>query len=272
MDKEKVTKKSKTSQKKSKSSSTSKEENQKEKKNSQMCDKNEENLMTHSKATDNFTDSSKEILHFSHKKNLNGTVTLIIMPENAANKEQNSINRNDETSRPKSSMSVASSSFSLDKELAYTKLEEENGYQNLATSESTALFQTCIPYLPVEIAVVCLMFNILIPGFGSILCGIVNFCCGKMQETVKKEDIPMKVFINLLVGFMQLMTVTFLLVGWFWSIAWGIKILLLSIENQKRIKRQKILKEQKQKCKFAFNYAATDDNNDDDEIPPRLKY
>lgn len=44
------------------------------------------------------------------------------------------------------------------------------------------------------------------------------------------------------------------------------------VENQKRIKRQKILKEQKQKCKFAFNYAATDDNNDDDEIPPRLKY
>lgn len=166
MDKEKVTKKSKTFQKKIKSS-TSKEENQKEKKNSQVSDKNEENPMTHGKATDSFTDSSKEILHFSHKENLNGTMALIIMPENAANKEQKSINRNDETSRPESSMSVASSSFSLDKELAYTKLEEENGYQNLATSESTALFQTCIPYLPVEIAVVCLMFNILIPGFGK---------------------------------------------------------------------------------------------------------
>lgn len=167
MDKEKVTKKSKTSQKKSKSSSTSKEENQKEKKNSQVSNKNEENPLTHGKATDNFTESSKEILHFSRKEHLNGTIALIIMPEKSENEEQNSINRNDETSRPGSSMSVASSSFSLDKELAYTELKEENGNQNLATSESTALFQTCIPYLPVEIAVVCLMLNILIPGFGK---------------------------------------------------------------------------------------------------------
>ncbi|CAI9724848.1 Hypothetical predicted protein [Octopus vulgaris] len=116
--------------------------------------------------------------------------------------------------------------------------EDQNKVQ-----ERTALFQSCIPYLPIEVASVCLAFNILIPGFGSILCGIFQFCCGKKQISNKKTDNSTRILINFLVGIMQFSTLTFFLVGWFWSIAWGMKILFLSIENHKRMKKQQQKKE-----------------------------
>ena len=150
--------------KETKLSLTQQERNYNEKKkNSQM----KENPMAQNKATDNSTDSTKrEMIHFPGKEHLNGAMALIIMPEVTVKEEQKQ-DKDTKISRLVSALSVASSSSSLDQRFLGTELKEENEDQNLTPHESTALFQTCIPYLPIEIAVICLIFNILLPGLGK---------------------------------------------------------------------------------------------------------
>lgn len=53
-------------------------------------------------------------------------------------------------------------------------------------------------------------------------------CCGKCRVQTKDDPRFVTLCVNACVGVSQLFTVTFLLVGWFWSIAWGVNMVLLS--------------------------------------------
>ncbi|KAL5008335.1 hypothetical protein ScPMuIL_013916 [Solemya velum] len=44
------------------------------------------------------------------------------------------------------------------------------------------------------------------------------------------------VCVNVSVGIAQMFTLTFFLVGWFWGIAWGIRMVVLSVEHRKEMK------------------------------------
>ena len=64
---------------------------------------------------------------------------------------------------------------------------------------------------------------------GTMLSGFFIFCGGKSRIPSKTEtDVIVTLCVNIWVGVSQLFTVSFLLVGWFWSFAWGIKIVILS--------------------------------------------
>ena len=63
---------------------------------------------------------------------------------------------------------------------------------------------------------------------GTMLSGLSAFCCGKSRMH-SRENKAMSVFcVNLMVGTMQFCTVTFLLVGWAWSLVWGIYMIILA--------------------------------------------
>lgn len=63
---------------------------------------------------------------------------------------------------------------------------------------------------------------------GTILSGFSILCCGKCRVQTKDDQRLVTLCVNVCVGVSQLFTVTFLLVGWFWSIAWGVNMVLLA--------------------------------------------
>ena len=58
--------------------------------------------------------------------------------------------------------------------------------------------------------------------------GMSVLCCGKPRIQSKDGHVMMTVCVNILVGLSQLFTVTFLLVGWFWSLSTGILMVVLA--------------------------------------------
>jgi len=77
-----------------------------------------------------------------------------------------------------------------------------------------------IPKLPMCLAVVLLIVNIFLPGIGTIIAGFSVFCCGNIGESGSSK---LGIFcINFWVRLAQLCTVPIFLIGWIWSIMWGV--------------------------------------------------
>ncbi|KAJ7365426.1 hypothetical protein OS493_005533 [Desmophyllum pertusum] len=86
--------------------------------------------------------------------------------------------------------------------------------------------QEAIPVLPRSVAIICLILNILIPGSGTVISGLIAFF-------LTRRDLPLMsrtsiLCVNCFVGVMQLSTIVFLMIGWIWSIAWGCAFVGLS--------------------------------------------
>nr|XP_045604902.1 protein stum-like [Procambarus clarkii] len=96
----------------------------------------------------------------------------------------------------------------------------------------TSVLRGALPVLPRSLAALCLTLNILLPGLGTAASGWLGLCWGRnrmgtMETTGHRFT---SVVVTAVTGFVQLFTVTFFLVGWFWGVAWG--ILLVSIANK----------------------------------------
>ncbi len=67
---------------------------------------------------------------------------------------------------------------------------------------------------------------------GTILSGVLIFCIGKprINDNKNESDTAETFVINLIVGICQLSTSILLLVGWFWSIAWGFYLVIIASE------------------------------------------
>ncbi|CAK8692558.1 uncharacterized protein LOC143461580 [Clavelina lepadiformis] len=103
-----------------------------------------------------------------------------------------------------------------------------------------------IPVLPLPLAVGFLVCNCLVPGLGTILSGFTFFCVATTLDQEDRELVkpkaPGMMCTNLLIGTAQLFTVTFLLVGWFWSISWGLTMVYLALDHNDRSSRPTNLK------------------------------
>ncbi|CAG9537093.1 unnamed protein product, partial [Cercopithifilaria johnstoni] len=97
-------------------------------------------------------------------------------------------------------------------------------------SNDITIMHEAIPFLPVPVALLCLFFNVIIPGSGTILSGISVLCMGQPRINFKEGRKLMTLFLNFLIGISQFFTITFLLVGWFWSVAWGGLIVIHSMQ------------------------------------------
>ena len=83
---------------------------------------------------------------------------------------------------------------------------KESGDEKIATGYSFSSLLNKIPVLPTSIAVLLLILNIFFPSSGTFYMA----CIG---DKFRKSQI--------FVGVLQLVT-SFLIVGWIWSIYWGI--------------------------------------------------
>ncbi|KAK2156477.1 hypothetical protein LSH36_212g01003 [Paralvinella palmiformis] len=150
-------------------------------------------------------------------------------------------------SRPSSSRSGRSLFSSLN--LSGIRCTNANPKKDEKEEKTKAVINTdndiksAIPYLPQWLAVVCLIVNIFIPGLGTMIAGCSVFCCGKSRIYIKEGLLMKAVYINIMVGVMQMFTVPFMLVGWFWSFVWGIYMIILAVENknEEKARREKEL-------------------------------
>ncbi|XP_014489536.1 PREDICTED: protein stum-like [Dinoponera quadriceps] len=103
--------------------------------------------------------------------------------------------------------------------------------------EHNSVMRGAIPCLPVPLAWFCLVWNVLLPGSGTIWSGLFNMCTGQPRfSPVAGLKSRLGAFIvNLVVGVGQLFTVLFCLVGWGWSIWWGVTMVRLA-RKYKRFK------------------------------------
>ncbi|XP_035255670.1 protein SPEC3-like [Anguilla anguilla] len=92
-----------------------------------------------------------------------------------------------------------------------------------------------IPNLSKHLAITCLLLNIFLPGTGTMLAGLALLCCPQNTRKRRGQEADPLVLacINLWVGLSQLFTVTFLLIGWLWSLVWGVILLQQSYHSSK---------------------------------------
>ncbi|XP_052766712.1 uncharacterized protein LOC128207681 [Mya arenaria] len=126
-------------------------------------------------------------------------------------------------------------------DFSVVQMPPEEKKASVFTPEDSWIRQA-IPYLPLWVSIVCLILNIIVPGSGTVLSGMCIFCCGKSRIPVKyDQDHVVILCTNTWVGVAQLFTVTFLFVGWFWSLAWGIKMIILSVQRRQELADQRAI-------------------------------
>ena len=99
---------------------------------------------------------------------------------------------------------------------------------------TTSMARSAIPVLPRSAAYFCLLLNIFLPGLGTAVSGLLVHCMGRTRYSMEttKQDRWASTCTNLVVALMQLYTLTFCLVGWFWSVGWG--VIMVTVADQHR--------------------------------------
>lgn len=85
------------------------------------------------------------------------------------------------------------------------------------------MFQRAVPIMPRTLAILCFVLNLILPGTGTLISAFAVFCCGKHDY----EKNIVACLYNLLAAILQSATIL-LLVGWIWSVRWGILFIQLS--------------------------------------------
>ncbi|GMR36549.1 hypothetical protein PMAYCL1PPCAC_06744, partial [Pristionchus mayeri] len=84
-------------------------------------------------------------------------------------------------------------------------------------------FRRAIPSMPLSLAILCFLSNLIIPGLGTLLSSFSIVSCADSQE----DGVLSHLFINLLAALLQFITSP-LLIGIIWSWQWGILFIQLA--------------------------------------------
>uniref|UniRef100_A0A0L8H154 Uncharacterized protein n=1 Tax=Octopus bimaculoides TaxID=37653 RepID=A0A0L8H154_OCTBM len=121
--------------------------------------------------SNNLKSGTTEEPNEQEKKLPSGTLSLNISEIDSyskANEEEDQMVLVSESDSRKHSLELAKTEDLKESELYDIESDSSNSDEDQnKIQERTALFQSCIPYLPIEVASVCLACNILIPGFGK---------------------------------------------------------------------------------------------------------
>ncbi|VDN83099.1 unnamed protein product [Brugia pahangi] len=109
---------------------------------------------------------------------------------------------------------------------------------HLPTNDIT-LMHSAVPFLPLPIAIFCAIINIIMPGLGTIMSGFFALCLGQTRVNYREGQKLMTIVINSLVGISQFFTITFLFVGWFWSMAWGGLLIIYSVQYRDALRQRR---------------------------------
>eukprot|EP00043_Microstomoeca_roanoka_P002703 m.39879 g.39879 ORF g.39879 m.39879 type:complete len:224 (+) comp11664_c0_seq1:408-1079(+) len=86
--------------------------------------------------------------------------------------------------------------------------------------ENDIMGREFIPVMHPCTAVTLCIINFILPGFGTMIAGCLALC-GAANPGSGTDSAATTFCCNLWIGFLQLLTVPFFLLGWIWSIFWG---------------------------------------------------
>ncbi|XP_038075085.1 protein stum homolog [Patiria miniata] len=94
----------------------------------------------------------------------------------------------------------------------------------ISVREKHGSFRSAVPCMPMSLALVCCLLNIFTPGIGTLVSAFSVFCCGFTRISSQRAFLW-----NLLAAVLQTITSIFI-VGWIWSISWGMTFCTLATE------------------------------------------
>ncbi|KAL5287206.1 hypothetical protein ACFFRR_008249 [Megaselia abdita] len=123
--------------------------------------------------------------------------------------------------------------------------------------EYNSKMKGAIPVMPLYLAWFCAICNTLVPGTGTILSGFFCICVGipRFSQFDSAKARFGSLIVNCIVGVSQMFCVLFCLVGWGWSIWWGL-IMLKTARKLKKIRKIEKLEKEEEKRQRAVELAA----------------
>lgn len=110
-----------------------------------------------------------------------------------------------------------------------TRQPTTSGQQTAVWSEQKhGPLHRAIPSMPLPLAIIACILNIILPGTGTLLSAFSVFCCG---TTTRINRPVVACLLNILSALLQLATFL-LIVGWVWSITWGMAFVQLAYEQR----------------------------------------
>ncbi|XP_064485013.1 protein stum homolog [Ornithodoros turicata] len=100
-------------------------------------------------------------------------------------------------------------------------------YEIISIRERHGRFRKAVPIMPMPIAVCLCILNVLLPGVGTLVT-VIAVVCGCRTE---HESRCVAAGYNLLASLLQTVTAPFV-VGWVWSIMWGITFVNVSLSKR----------------------------------------
>ncbi|CAL8093301.1 unnamed protein product [Orchesella dallaii] len=94
----------------------------------------------------------------------------------------------------------------------------------LEVKEKMGLLRKAVPTLPLCIAIIFCLINCALPGIGTFFGALSLFCCGRCRHENRADGVKY----GLLAALIQLFT-WFLIIGWIYSIYYGVKMVQDSI-------------------------------------------
>lgn len=97
-------------------------------------------------------------------------------------------------------------------------------FEIIAVRERHGMFRKAVPVMPVSVAVIFCLLNVITPGIGT-LCAGFTVLCGCPTE---HDNRPKALFYNIIAAILQLVTAP-IVIGWVWSIMWGVTFVNVSV-------------------------------------------
>ncbi|XP_063708768.1 protein stum [Culicoides brevitarsis] len=115
------------------------------------------------------------------------------------------------------------------------KTEDSGPKIDASLVEHASMMRAAVPILKVPLAWICCVLNIIIPGLGTIISGWLCLCFGhpRFSTSDNWRGRIGTFIINIIVGVSQAFTIIFCLVGWGWSIWWGMMMIELAKKHKK---------------------------------------
>nr|XP_002735711.1 PREDICTED: protein SPEC3-like [Saccoglossus kowalevskii] len=98
----------------------------------------------------------------------------------------------------------------------------------VVTEKEPNCCRAAIPALHIGGAVTACIFNIFIPGFGTVLAGFFVFCCGNPGQPVAGK--VGTCCLNFWIGLLQLVLSPIFFIGWIWSWIWACAFIAMSAD------------------------------------------
>ncbi|CAL1263886.1 unnamed protein product [Larinioides sclopetarius] len=105
--------------------------------------------------------------------------------------------------------------------------DKKANYEIVSVNVRHGRFRKAVPCMPLALSILLCIVNMLAPGVGTFLAGL-TVLCGCPTEY---EDRCTALLYNVLASFLQLLT-ALIVVGWVWSIMWGITFVGISISKK----------------------------------------